>query len=193
MGINSDEQLARQLQQQEFERSTSRYSRTTGVPVVVGVPLGSNLQPAQVYQGQPMGNLYASPVVPEVQIPPEFEYVPRLAIYVKFLALLDVLYLGLYLLIGIPILVILLPLPILGYLGAVRYNSSYLIWYIAYQVIITSLRVYAFVAMTFDTFLFVIQIISIVSSVLALLSTFKLYSAIRELNTRSVGPNYNNQ
>ena len=186
MGVNSDEQLARQLQQQEFEAGRG-YSRQAGIPVVVGQPIAAYQQNNQVFQGQPMNNMYYPSVTPEIEFPPEFDFVPRLAIYVKTLAILDIIYVGFYVLFGLLFMVIVLPLPILGYLGAKRYNSSQLIWYLVYLVIITALRAYVFFAVPLDPFSMTIQIISLISGAVSLYATGRLYGALRKLNSRTVG------
>ena len=186
MGVNGDEQLARQLQQQEFDARRG-YGRPAGIPVVVGQPISPYQQTNQVFQGQPMNNFYGGSSTPDVQFPPELDFVPRLAAYVKTLAILDVIYVGFYVLFGLLFMVIVLPLPILGYLGAKRYQSSHLIWYLVYLVIITTLRAYIFFAINLDPFSLTIQVISVISGLVALYSTGKLYSALRKFNSGAVG------
>jgi len=187
MGLNSDEQLARQLQQEEMERG-GRYGRQAGIPVVVGQPISGNQSSNQVYQGQPLNSFYSQQPIVALQLPQEFQFVPRLALVVRTLALIDVMYIGLYLIMGLLYFVILLPLPIAGYLGASRYNHTYLIWYIMYLVIIGAIRIFVLFDYQLDSISMVVNIVSLVSNAISLGTTAKLFTALKQLNNRSITP-----
>jgi hypothetical protein len=140
------------------------------------------------FQGQPVIDYYDPQPTVELQFPPEYHFVPGLAKYVKLLAILDILYVGLYLILGVLYMILVLPLPIAGYLGAARYNHVYLVWYLVYLVVMANIRIFILCTYTLDSFTTIFFIISLISNGISLGATAKLYSALSKLNSQATYP-----